>query len=346
MIKLSLNIPTYNRDSYLRENLNGIISQLRNKKLESIVEINISDNASTDKTRDICAEIKNNNSDIDITYQRNEANLGPDLNFIAAMQMARGEYSILFGDDDFFEPDAISRILEIIKKDSSIDFILSNRISIDAFGNEIKRKPFLKEDVDTEVFDFSNRNNVRAYFSLVNDLGAVFTFISSVVYKTNIIEEVGVFDSRCIGSNYSFLNYWWRSLLTGKKVLYNNEYLIKATIDGATNNNYGRGLKRLLVDTDGLSKIANYSIEDKGYRRDFLAAVRRSIPMETIYRAYFGNIKQAKETLFVSMEACGWSPVEIKQWKTILSLRQSFYACMHYLIPNFLIGFATLKKHL
>lgn len=31
---------------------------------------------------------------------------------------------------------------------------------------------------------------------------------------------------------------------------------VRATIIGVTNNNYGQGIKRLLVDTEGLSVIA------------------------------------------------------------------------------------------
>lgn len=334
MKKLSINIPTYNRESFLEKNLINLVNQITDNDLHTVVEINISDNASTDNTRILCKRIKELYPNVDIAYHCNDTNLGPDLNFIKAMEMANGEYSILFGDDDYLEQGAIVRLLDLFSLYPEVTFFLSNRISINEKEIELGRTPFLKSDVDTEVFDFALKNDMRAYFSLANDHGAILTFISSVAYKTNIINEVGNYDERCIGSNYSFLNYWWRAILKGKKLMYVNEYLVKATTVGSTNNNYGKGLKRLLVDTDGLTLIANYSIENLDARSRFMEVVRRCISPEVIYRSYFANIKEARTKLFPSMEKCGWDESTIAQWKLILSFKQSLFACMHYLLPN------------
>ena len=132
MKDLSINIPTYNRDVFLKKNIGIIIDQLREDNLVDRVEINVSDNASTDATHEIVRELIEQNPDISITYHRNEVNEGPDVNFIKAMHMAKGKYSILFGDDDYFEPHAILTILTCANTHADVDIFLSNRISINA----------------------------------------------------------------------------------------------------------------------------------------------------------------------------------------------------------------------
>jgi hypothetical protein len=62
----------------------------------------------------------------------------------------------------------------------------------------------------------------------------------------------------------------------GKKLMYVNEYFVRATVAGVTNNNYGQGIRRLLVDTEGLSQIAEVVfLRNKTFCNDFLTAVRR-----------------------------------------------------------------------
>jgi hypothetical protein len=51
--------------------------------------------------------------------------------------MAHGEFSILFGDDDYFEGGAIKKILDILNCHKEISIFFSNRISIDSFGHTL-----------------------------------------------------------------------------------------------------------------------------------------------------------------------------------------------------------------
>lgn len=64
MKRLSINIPTYNRCEFLKKNIDIIINQLRDNKLIHDVEINISDNASTDNTKAVISDIIVRNPDI------------------------------------------------------------------------------------------------------------------------------------------------------------------------------------------------------------------------------------------------------------------------------------------
>ena len=88
MVKLSFNIPTFNRATFLLKNLSIIVTQIRFNQLINDVEINISDNFSSDNTEEVIKKFKSQNNDIIINYSRNDCNQVPDINFIKAMNMA------------------------------------------------------------------------------------------------------------------------------------------------------------------------------------------------------------------------------------------------------------------
>lgn len=142
-MKLSFCIPTYNRSEFLKKNLEILVSQIKELSMENAIEICISDNASTDFTQTICENIKQTNPDINFLYQRNSSNEGPDRNFIKAMNLAHGEFSILFGDDDYLINGALKTILEIIKH-PNISIFLFNRKCIDTKGNIVSEAPSLR----------------------------------------------------------------------------------------------------------------------------------------------------------------------------------------------------------
>lgn len=338
MKDLSINIPTYNRDVFLKKNIGIIIDQLREDNLVDRVEINVSDNASTDATHEIVRELIEKNPDISITYHRNEVNEGPDVNFIKAMHMAKGKYSILFGDDDYFEPHAILAILTCANTHADVDIFLSNRISINANDEEISRGSFLCDDVNDEIFDFSNTNDGRAYFSLVTDHGGILTFISSVVYRTEILNIVGEYNTACNGSCYSFLYYFWNFLANGGKLMYLKKYFVRATTAGVTNNNYGQNMRRLLVDTEGLSCIADVVFVGNRsmYKQGFLGAVRRAISDARVYRAFFVADDNDRNRFEDSAIRCGWQQSEINFIRYVFRIQNGVKIIMKQILPKVL----------
>ena len=96
---LSICIPTYNRSIYLNKALDSIFSQINtDEEIKNLVEVVISDNASTDDTNTIVKKyIESGNK---ITYTRNEKNVGFDLNVLNVVTCASGDYCWYLGDDD------------------------------------------------------------------------------------------------------------------------------------------------------------------------------------------------------------------------------------------------------
>ncbi|MDR3150214.1 MAG: glycosyltransferase [Candidatus Peribacteria bacterium] len=72
MLKLSICIPTYNREKFLPDALNSILKQINDNNKDKI-EICISDNASEDNTKELINGFQKK-SIIPIIYHRNDIN--------------------------------------------------------------------------------------------------------------------------------------------------------------------------------------------------------------------------------------------------------------------------------
>jgi len=97
MAKLTIVTTTYNQEKYIQQALDSFINQ----KTDFPFEILISDDGSTDKTRDIIDSYKKNYPNIIKTIYRKK-NLGPMDNFIQTLSEVDSEYVALCDGDDFW----------------------------------------------------------------------------------------------------------------------------------------------------------------------------------------------------------------------------------------------------
>lgn len=124
--KISVCIPTYNRASYLGECLKSIIGQSM-----SDFEIIVSDNCSTDSTRDVAQQY----NDPRVRYSRNEHNVGVTLNRNRCLDLAQGEYICILGDDDVYGPRFLERESAMLDQHPRVGFVHCAVYQIDAYGN-------------------------------------------------------------------------------------------------------------------------------------------------------------------------------------------------------------------
>ena len=118
-ILLSICIPTYNRSGLLRQSLEQLLPQT---EAEPEVEIICSDNASSDDTAGVLREVAARASQFRILMQ--PQNLGTERNIIELARQARGKYLWFIPDDDFIMPDALPRIVALLRRD--VDGIVCN----------------------------------------------------------------------------------------------------------------------------------------------------------------------------------------------------------------------------
>jgi glycosyltransferase involved in cell wall biosynthesis len=124
---VSVGIPVYNGAKYIEETLRNILTQSY-----SHLEINISDNASTDDTGAICQAFAARDSRI--RYLRQEANIGAARNFNAVIHLARGPLFKLANADDLCDSTMIERCVAVLLERHDVVGCYAKTMIIDETG--------------------------------------------------------------------------------------------------------------------------------------------------------------------------------------------------------------------
>lgn len=172
---LSICIPTYNHLDMLKKCLNYIFVAC--KGYENNIEIIISDNASTDGTKEYIESLRNSN----LIYKQNSQNLGFNKNlFLLIDSYASGEYVWTIGDDDFISKDSISIFLSNYNKTDL--FLFKYKLtSNDKIENEILKTRNNKV-LETNYYDGIDK---------ISDYGNIFaTFMTCAIFRKDIIKNI------------------------------------------------------------------------------------------------------------------------------------------------------------
>lgn len=128
--KVSIGLAVYNGERYLDEAIRSILAQ-------TFVdfELIISDNASTDRTEEICKTYKA--KDARIRYHRNETNIGGANNENLTFKLSRGKYFRWAAHDDVCGPDLFKRLVQVLDEHPDVVLALSSIMNIDENGDPI-----------------------------------------------------------------------------------------------------------------------------------------------------------------------------------------------------------------
>ena len=110
---LTIAIPTWNRAPYLALNLQQL-RQLLCEVAPGVVELLISDNASTDDTRSVVDAAIGGGTPI--RYLRNAENIGSDANIAQCFNEASGIYVLILGDDDLLVDGSVVMLVELLQR--------------------------------------------------------------------------------------------------------------------------------------------------------------------------------------------------------------------------------------
>ena len=119
---LTIAVPTFNRADSLRATLSSIrkgLSLLPDRQRLS-TEILVANNASTDRTREVCADYK------EVTYIEQSKNLGYDGNVRSLYRQASGTWMLFLSDDDIFEFATLPILIRLLEERPQLEVAFCN----------------------------------------------------------------------------------------------------------------------------------------------------------------------------------------------------------------------------
>jgi abequosyltransferase len=222
---LTIAIPTYNRASYLRLNLEQLSSQFY--KVAHNVEILISDNCSTDKTSDVVTGFVAQG--LPIRYIRNPENIGSDCNIAQCFNEAAGRYVLILGDDDLLVDGALEILLALLEKNHY--GVLSMRPY--GYDNDFRRE---YPGGGSRVHEFTDVGE------FVIALGAFSTLISANIISKELLSKVDA--RKFCGSNLVQTQLVYRAALAARLNVCVDQYLVACK----RNNTGGYVFPQVFVD--------------------------------------------------------------------------------------------------
>jgi glycosyltransferase involved in cell wall biosynthesis len=128
---ISIGLPVYNGEAFLPQALDSLLSQT-----VADFELIISDNASRDRTPDICVSYAK--LDARIKYSRTDKLLRPGENYNRTLELSSGKYFKWAAHDDVCAPTFLDKCLEVLETDPSVVLAYSKVKIIDPQGVEVE----------------------------------------------------------------------------------------------------------------------------------------------------------------------------------------------------------------
>ena len=135
--RVSVGMPVYNGERYINEAVDSIIAQTFDD-----FDLIISDNASTDRTEEICRQYAA--KDERVRYFRNEKNFGAAWNYNSVFNLSTGSYFKWAAADDVCAPEFLERCIEVLDHNPDVvlcyprtTFIDENSEATEAYLDEL-----------------------------------------------------------------------------------------------------------------------------------------------------------------------------------------------------------------
>ena len=184
----------------------SFVGQLDTLSADVQVDLTIYDNASSDDTTTVCADLVGQFPFVVVI--RNESNIGADANIHKALLDGNGEFVWVFGDDDYLKPGALQLICDALKQAPEL-LRLCGQEERDVDGLGCSRP--VTEVPTTTAFSrsFNSRDDVLRYFGL--SLG---NFTKTIFSRSFIVASYGKTDEALFRSGYSQLAWMYAGLVS------------------------------------------------------------------------------------------------------------------------------------
>jgi glycosyltransferase involved in cell wall biosynthesis len=174
--RVSIGLPVYNGERYLPAALDSLLGQTYPD-----FELVISDNASTDRTEEICRAAAAR--DARVRYHRNERNIGGSPNHNRVVHLSRGELFVWGADDDLRAPTYLERCVPVLDARPNVVICFTRTQEIGAEGEPLPAQPYA---LRTEAERPSDR--FRELIRMDHRLDPIYGVIRMSVLRTTPLE--------------------------------------------------------------------------------------------------------------------------------------------------------------
>jgi predicted O-linked N-acetylglucosamine transferase (SPINDLY family) len=191
---VSICIPTYNGERFIREAIDSILSQTYPN-----LEIIISDDNSNDKTVEIAKSFQESSNCVFSILKHEQYGLSQNWNF--CISQANGKYIKFVFQDDLLEPTAIAEMVELAEQDNEIGLVFSPRKLFTTPGDDYYDPSFLESHGAKDIHrGWSNLQPIQSGQELLRDPN-IFNYSinkigepTTVLIKKEMFDRVGLFN--------------------------------------------------------------------------------------------------------------------------------------------------------
>lgn len=241
---LSIIVPSYNMEKYLRDGLNSLIV----KHNLFMIEVIIVNDGSADKTSQIAHEYSSKYPNVFIVLDKPNGHYGSCIN--AALKVVRGKYVKIMDADDCFLTENFEALIDILAK-IDVDLVLSDYV-----------KRFVSGQIINYRYDLPSGQSLP-FMDICASQAIYDILMPAITYKTDILKSISYSQSE--GLPYTDLEWCFFPMIAVSTVYYfdKNVYIYAMGREGQTMDPvvYDKSIsQRIKVISLMLQKLSAYEL--------------------------------------------------------------------------------------
>jgi glycosyltransferase involved in cell wall biosynthesis len=193
--RVSIGVPVYNGEAFLEAALDSLLAQTFTD-----FEVIISDNASTERTKEICRAYAAR--DARFRYYRNETNVGATPNFNRVFGLSTGDYFKWASHDDVLSPRYLERCVDTLDRaPDDVVLVFPRRVLMDAAGRVVRQCDYTPKHAVGDGWEGYHALRFQELVRLENGCIPAFIFglmRSDALRKTRLIGPFIAGDRACV----------------------------------------------------------------------------------------------------------------------------------------------------
>lgn len=244
--KVSVIIPCFNVESYLRECLDSAINQT----LKDIEIICVND-GSTDGTLDIIKEYQSNDERV-ILVDKPNSGYGNTMN--RGIDVANGEYIAILESDDYIKPEMYNKLYNLAHR-HNLDFIKSD---YEIFVGEDGNRRFTYMNTCRKNATYYRIINPEENLDVLNERMNTWTGL----YKKDFLEKNNIKHNETPGASYQDNGFWFQTFLWANRIMFINQAFYQLRRDNPNSSVHNKGKVFCIFDEyEFLEKIVRSNSE-------------------------------------------------------------------------------------